>query len=191
MASLICDVPELAFEIVGRIVRPDVLDEGHGLGHHAVARMHVRVLEQLEVGGEPARSDTEHETALAHVIELGGLGGDDRRMVIGQVDHGGAERDVLGSRERGLRRTSAARGSARWSPRSARPATARRSRADRPAATFRCLPRACSRTMRSGGWTGIMNIPRRMQSSRRIAVTYGAGRIAGLWRSGPSFRGAP
>jgi hypothetical protein len=75
-----------------------VLDEGHGLGHHAVARMNVRVLEQLEIGREPAWSDAQHEAALAHVIELGGLGGDDRRMMIGQVDDGGAERDVARAR---------------------------------------------------------------------------------------------
>ncbi len=92
------DIPELAFELIRRIVRPDVLDEGHRLGHHAVARMDVEVLEQLEVGHQPARPDPEHEAALAHVVELGGLGGDDRRVVIGQVDHRGPEREVAGVR---------------------------------------------------------------------------------------------
>jgi hypothetical protein len=91
------DVPELAFEVVGRIVRPDVLDESHGLGHHAVARMPVRVLEQLEIGDEAARPDTKHEAALAHVVELGGFGGDDSGVMVGQVDDGGAEGDVLGA----------------------------------------------------------------------------------------------
>jgi hypothetical protein len=99
IASLISMFQNSPFELVGRVVRPDVLDEGHRLGHHAVARMDVEVLEQLEVGHEPAGADAEHEAALAHVIELRRLRGDDGRMVIGQVDDGGAEDQVLGAGE--------------------------------------------------------------------------------------------
>jgi hypothetical protein len=92
-------LPELALKIVGRVLRPYALDEIHGLDHHPIARVHVGSVEQLEIGHEAARSDTEHEAAFAHVIELRGLGGDDRGMMIRQVDDCGAERDVFGARE--------------------------------------------------------------------------------------------
>ena len=59
-----------------------LLDHVDGLDHHAVARVVVGVLEQLEVRDEPARPDAQHEAALAHVIELRGFGRDDRRMMV-------------------------------------------------------------------------------------------------------------
>jgi hypothetical protein len=62
-------------------------------------RVHVGIVEQLEIGHEAAWPDAEHEAAFAHVIELRCLGGHDRGMMIGQVDDGGAERDVFGMRE--------------------------------------------------------------------------------------------
>ena len=145
-AVLDLDVPELALEIVGRVLRPDLLDHVDGFDHHAVARVVVGHLEQLEVGQQSARADAQHEAALAHVVELRGLGRDDRRMVVGQVDDGGAERGCAWCAAAGWRRTSSARESARSMRRNARRATARRSRADRPAATCRCPRRACSRT---------------------------------------------
>ncbi len=98
-AILDLDVPELALERIGRILRPDALHEIHGLDHHAVARMHVGILEQLEIRDEAAWSDAEHETALAHVIELRRLGGNDRGMMVGNVDDRGAEGDVSRARE--------------------------------------------------------------------------------------------
>ena len=97
MPFLIAMPPELALEVVRRVLRPDARDEIHRLDHHAVAGMDVGIAEQLEIGDEAAGPDAEHEAALAHVVELGGLGGDDRRMVVGQVDDRGAERDVLGA----------------------------------------------------------------------------------------------
>jgi len=50
------------------------------------------------IGGKPARSDAEMEAAAAHVIELRDLAGDDRRMVVRQIDDRGAERQVFGLR---------------------------------------------------------------------------------------------
>ena len=98
IASLICTAAEFAGKIVGRILRPDALDRGDGF--HRLARAHaaVGVAEQLEVGEEPARADAEHEAAAAHVIELRDLGGDDRRIVVRQADHAGAEFQVFGAR---------------------------------------------------------------------------------------------
>src|SRR6185312_3991405 len=92
-------LPELALKIVGRVLGPDALDEIHGLDHLAIARVYVGIVEQLDIGHETTWPDAEHEAAFAHVIELRGLGGHDRGMMIGQVDDGGAERDVFGMPE--------------------------------------------------------------------------------------------
>ena len=65
---------------------------------HAAALGAVADVEQLMIGGEPARPDAQHEAAAAHVVELRAFARDDGRMVVGQVDDGGAEREVLGLR---------------------------------------------------------------------------------------------
>jgi len=62
-------------------------------------RAHIGIVEQLEIGHQAARPDAEHEAALAHVVELSGFGRHDRGMMIGQVDDGGAERNVPGARK--------------------------------------------------------------------------------------------
>ena len=90
-------VPEFALDVVGRILRPDAQDHVDRFHEGALARRRVD-LEQLEVGGEPAGADAEQEAAAAHVIELRGLAGDDRRVMVRQVDDGGAEGEVLGLR---------------------------------------------------------------------------------------------
>jgi hypothetical protein len=51
-------------------------------------------VEQLEVGEKAARTDAEHKTAAAHVIELRRLGRHHHRIMIGKVDDGGAETDA-------------------------------------------------------------------------------------------------
>ena len=83
-------VPVLALDIVGRVLRPDAQDRVDRFHERALARGRIDV-EQLEVGGEPAGADAEQEAAAAHVIELRDLAGDDRRMMVRQVDDGGAE----------------------------------------------------------------------------------------------------
>ena len=90
-------VPELALDVVGRVLRPDAQDHVDRFHEGALARGRVD-LEQLEIGGEPAGADAEQEAAAAHVVELRGLAGDDRRMMVRQVDDRGAEREVLGLR---------------------------------------------------------------------------------------------
>ncbi len=94
-AVLDCDVPEFALEVVRRILRPDPLDHVDRFGHHTIARIVVRVFEQLEIGHQSARTDAHQKAAFAHVIELRALGRDDRRMMVRNVDDGGAEPDVL------------------------------------------------------------------------------------------------
>ena len=136
--------------------------------------MDVGIAEQLEVGDEAAGPDAEHEAALAHVVELGGLGGDDRGMVVGQVDDRGAERDVLGALRRPAKNISG-EGMGSVVAEKCSPSQSS-SKPSRSASTdFSLSSSSVLQNVRSGGWTGIMNIPRRMQSSRQIRCRhYGA-----------------
>ena len=87
--------PELAVDLVGRILRPDPLHDADGFDDLAVAHRDVGMVEQFEVRQQPARSDAEHEAAAAHVVELRHLGGDHARIVVGNADHAGAEAQIF------------------------------------------------------------------------------------------------
>ena len=93
------NVPELALDVVGRILRPDLQHDLDRLEEHAATLGAIADLEQLVIGRQPARPDAEHETAAAHVIELRDFAGDDGRVVVRQVDDGGAERQILRLRD--------------------------------------------------------------------------------------------
>ena len=121
------------------------------------------LLEQLEVGDQPARPDPQHEAALAHVVELGGLGGDDRRMVNGHVDDGGAERDAAwccvdeaGEEHQRRGERLGGGGEVLAQPELVEAELVGQHR------LFGVLRERAPRSARSGGCTGIMNIPRRM-----------------------------
>ena len=85
--------------VVGRVLRPDALDDVHRLDQHPVALLDVGDVEQLVVGRQAAGADAEQEAALAHVVELRDLRRDHRRMPVRQVDHAGAEDDAAGLRD--------------------------------------------------------------------------------------------
>ena len=91
--------PELAFEIVGRILRPDALDHADQFHRFALAHLAVAVAEQLEVREQPADADPEHEAAAAHGVELRDFGRDLHRVMARQADHRGAEGEILGARQ--------------------------------------------------------------------------------------------
>jgi hypothetical protein len=92
------NIPELAFELIGRILRPDPFDHADRFHHLALAHLAIAVVEQFEIGIEPADADAEHETAAAHVIELRDFGRHFDRMVVRQADHRRAESEILGAR---------------------------------------------------------------------------------------------
>jgi hypothetical protein len=96
--GLQADLPELAVDFVGRILRPDPPHDVDCLHDLAIAHAGVGMAEQLKVRQKSARSDAEHEAAAAHVIELRHLGRDHDRIVIGNADHAGAEAQILGPR---------------------------------------------------------------------------------------------
>ena len=98
IASFKADAAEFAGNIVGRILRPDFLDGFDRLDEFARAHGAIGVVEQLEVGEQPARADAEHEAAAGHVIELCCFGRDHHRIVVRQADHRGAEAQILGAR---------------------------------------------------------------------------------------------
>jgi hypothetical protein len=57
-------------------------------------------VEQLEVRGQAAGPDAHDEAALGEMIEHRGEAGDHRRMLLGQIEHPGAQADPLGQRDR-------------------------------------------------------------------------------------------
>ena len=89
------EVPVLAVELVGRVRRPDAVDHVDGFDQHLHA-VEIGDLEHLEIGRGRARPDAHEEAALRDMVELGGLPGHDRRMLIRQAEDAGAELDALG-----------------------------------------------------------------------------------------------
>ena len=87
-------VPELALDVVRRILRPDAQNGVDRFHEGALSRRRVD-LEEFEIGSEPAGADAKQKPAAAHVVELRGFAGDDRWMMVRQVDDGGAEGEVL------------------------------------------------------------------------------------------------
>src|SRR3977135_2166280 len=90
-------VPEFALDVVGRVLRPDTQDHVDGFHEGALPRRRGDV-EHLEGGGKTDGTDAEQEAAAAHMVELRGFASDDGWMMVGQVDDGGAEGEVLGLR---------------------------------------------------------------------------------------------
>ena len=89
------DVPIFAFDVVGRLARPDFQHRIDRLDEHGIA-VCVQVAERFGVGKKPARADAEDETAIKHVVQHGDLRCGCDRMRIRHVDRAGAELDGAG-----------------------------------------------------------------------------------------------
>ena len=94
-------IPVAAGELVRRLLRPYLQDRLDRLLHHLRPVRRVVQLEHLEVAGRAAGPDAEDEAALGKLIEHRGMGGDDRRVLLRQVDHAGAELDPLRALDQG------------------------------------------------------------------------------------------
>ena len=91
-------VPEFAFEIVGRILRPNPLDHVDVLDQHArLLRAVRRHPEQFRIGRQASGADPEDEASATHVIELRGLGRDMGGVPVWRVDDAGGEFEPLGA----------------------------------------------------------------------------------------------
>src|SRR5688572_10630042 len=91
------DLPEAAIEPIGRILRPELQHHVDRLQHHRRAQILVADVEELEVADEPAGADAHDEPAAAQMVEHGRVGGHRGRMRLREVQHAGAEPDVLGA----------------------------------------------------------------------------------------------
>ena len=97
---LLADLPELALDVVRRLAAPDLEDDVDRLKRHPAAGHVVLEVEQLEVGRQAARPDAHQEAAVGQVIEHRGEASHHGRMLLRQVEHAGAEPDLLGQRDR-------------------------------------------------------------------------------------------
>ncbi len=92
------DRPVLALDVVGRLARPDRQHLVDRLDEHLLPVL-VEDAERLGIGAQHAGADPHDETALEQVVDHRRVGGDDGGMAVRQVDHRGAELDLLGDAE--------------------------------------------------------------------------------------------
>ena len=95
------EIPVAPRKLVRRLLRPDLQDRLDRLLHHPGPVRRAVQLEHLEVAGRAAGADAEDEAALGQLVEHRGMGGDDRRVLLRQVDDAGTELDVLGALDQG------------------------------------------------------------------------------------------